>query len=246
MKYLMTFSYDGTAYEGYQIQKNKNTIQKVIEEKLTMIHSNQKVTISASGRTDKGVHALNQKAHFMFDKNINSEVLKNSLNKLLPKDIYVKNIITVNDDFHARFDVIQKEYEYKINLGEYNPIQHNYIFQYNKQLDIEAMEEAAIYLKGTRNFKAFTKVDEEKESYVRTIYQIDFELTNDILNITFVGNGFLRYMVRNIVGTLINVGEHKLLPNDIKEILNNKDRKKAGIKAPASGLYLKNVYYEHY
>lgn len=246
MKYLMTFSYDGTNYEGYQIQGNKKTIQKTIQDKLTMINSNNQVNISASGRTDKGVHALNQMAHFLLDKEINTNTLKNSLNKLLPDDIYIKDITQVDNDFHARFNVIKKEYEYKINLGEYNPIEKNYIYQYNKSLDIDAMRDAAIYIEGTHDFSAFTKIDEEKEDYVRTIYEINFSLEKNILTINFIGNGFLRYMVRNIVGTLVNVGEHKIMPHNINEILKEKQRKNAGIKAPACGLYLKSVLYKHY
>ena len=139
---------------------------------------------------------------------------------------------------------MEKEYEYKINLDEYNPLEKNYVYQYNKTLDIELMKEAAKHFEGTHDFKAFTKIDIEKENYIRTIYKIDFKLENNILIINFVGNGFLRYMVRNLVGTLINVGEHKINPININKILNDKD--KAGIKAPACGLYLKNVYYEHY
>ena len=243
MKYLMTFSYNGTYYDGYQIQNDKNTIQGVIEKNLTKINSNKKVKITASGRTDKGVHAINQKAHFILDKNIDENKLKNALNKLLPDDIYIKNIIKVNDDFHARFNVIKKEYIYKINLGEYNPIEKDYIFQYNKNLNIDKIEEAAKCLIGTHNFKSFTKIDEEKETYVRTIYNIELGIEKNILSIKFIGNGFLRYMVRNIVGTLINIGENKFTPEYINEIINSEDRKKAGIKAPACGLYLSNVYY---
>ena len=243
MKYLMTFSYDGSLYEGYQIQGNKKTIQHTIEKELTKINSNSKVNISASGRTDKGVHAYNQKAHFVLNKDIEPSILKNSLNKLLPNDIYIKNIEQVDNEFHARYDVIKKEYIYKINLGEYNPIESNYIFQYNKSLDIDKIKEALPLLKGTHNFKSFTKVDEEKESYIRTIYEIDYYLDSDILTFKFVGNGFLRYMIRNIVGTLINVGEGKIKPNEIEGIIKSCDRKKAGLKAPACGLYLNNVYY---
>ena len=243
MKYLMTFSYDGTLYEGYQIQGNKKTIQKTIQKELTKINSNEQVNISASGRTDKGVHANNQKAHFILNKTIDPNILKNSLNKLLPNDIYIKNIELVDDNFHARYDVIKKEYVYKINLGEYNPIQNNYIFQYNKSLDLNKIKEALPLLEGTHNFKAFTKVDEEKETYIRTIYKIDMELNDNILSFKFLGNGFLRYMIRNIVGTLINVGEGKINPNEISNIIQSCDRKKAGLKAPACGLYLNNVYY---
>lgn len=243
MKYLMTFSYDGTFYEGYQVQGNKKTIQKTIETELSKINSNHKVVISASGRTDKGVHANNQKAHFTLEKNIDPLLLRNSLNKLLPPDIYIKSIQIVDEEFHARYDVIKKEYIYKINLGEYEPTQNNYVYQYNKSLNLDKIKEALPSLKGTHDFRAFTKIEEEKENYIRTIFEINMELSNNILIFHFVGNGFLRYMIRNIVGTLINVGEGKIKPNQIKDIIESCDRKKAGLKAPACGLYLNNVYY---
>ena len=162
----------------------------------------------------------------------------------MPDDIYIKNIIKVDENFHARFNVIKKEYIYKINLGEYNPIEKDYIYQYNKNLNIDKIKEATKYLIGTHNFKGFTKVDEEKETYVRTIYDIELNIEKNILTLKFIGNGFLRYMVRNIVGTLINIGENKFNPEYIKEIIDTEDRKKAGIKAPACGLYLNNVYYK--
>jgi len=244
MRLLMTVSYDGTNYYGYQKQPNRRTIQEEIEKQLTKINSNKIVNISASGRTDRNVHAFNQKIHFDIEKkNINIKTLRRSLNKLIPNDIYIKNIIEVDDDFHARFSVKKKIYLYKINLGEYNPIERNYVYQLNRKIDIESMIKASKYLIGEHNFRAFTKVDDEKEDYVRNIYNIDFNLDNDILTITFEGNGFLRYMVRNLVGSLIDVGLNKIDINDIKIILESRDRKRAGLQAPACGLYLKDVIY---
>jgi len=242
MRYLMTFSYDGTNYNGYQKQLNKNTIQDNIEDNLSKI-LNQKISISSSGRTDAKVHAVNAKAHFDIDKKIDINKLRNSLNKLINNDIYIKDIIEVPNDFHARFNVIKKEYIYKINIGEYNPIDRNYIYQYNKILDIKKMKKASKYLIGTHDFKSFTKVDQIEKDYTRTIYNINFKLKNNILEITFIGNGFLRYMVRNLVGILIEVGNDKREISEIKEILEAKDRIKAGITAPPEGLYLKNVKY---
>jgi len=242
MRYLMTFSYDGTNYNGYQKQVNKNTIQDNIEDNLSKI-LNQKISISSSGRTYAKVHAVNAKAHFDIDKKIDINKLRNSLNKLINNDIYIKDIIEVPNDFHARFNVIKKEYIYKINIGEYNPIDRNYIYQYNKILDIKKMKKASKYLIGTHDFKSFTKVDQIEKDYTRTIYNINFKLKNNILEITFIGNGFLRYMVRNLVGILIEVGNDKREISEIKEILEAKDRIKAGITAPPEGLYLKNVKY---
>jgi len=246
MRYLMVFSYDGSKYYGYQKQPKKKTIQGEIEKVLKKINSEQKVDIHASGRTDAGVHALNQRAHFDMETKMTPDKLKHSINSLLPTDIYVKEIKEVEDDFHARFNVKAKEYIYKINMGEYDPIEKDYIYQYNKKLDVVEMERALKYLEGTHDFKSFTKADEEKEDFVRTIVQTTFirDLKNvNKISISFLGTGFLRYMVRNMVGTLIEIGEGKYKSEDIIRILEAKDRRKAGITAPPEGLYLKDVYY---
>jgi len=241
MKYLITFSYDGSKYNGYQKQPSKKTVQKEIEDVLTKINSNKSVSISSSGRTDRLVHALNQKAHFEM-KDMDLEKLKNSINKLLSSSIYVKKIEKVKDDFHARFDVKSKVYVYYINIGEYNPIEKDYVYQYNKNLDIEKMKEAIKYFEGMHNFRAFTKVEEEKD-FVRTIFKTNIEKDDDKIIITFEGNGFLRYMVRNMVGLLIEIGSLKRNSSDVQKIMDSLDRTKAGITAPAEGLYLKDVYY---
>lgn len=244
MRYLMTFSYDGTNYNGYQKQPDKCTIQDNIEKALTKINGNKNVIIHASGRTDAKVHALNQKAHFDLDMDIEPENLKKAINSLVGNDIYVKNIKKVEGDFHARFNVLKKEYVYKINLGEYNPIERNYVYQYNKPLNIEKIKVSSKFLIGEHNFKSFTKNNDLKNDYVRTIYDINIKLNNNILSLTFIGNGFLRYMVRNIVGTLIEIGEEKREIDSVKQILENENRIYAGKTASPVGLYLKDVKYE--
>lgn len=246
MRFFITFSYDGSKYKGYQKQPRAKTVQGELERVLKIINNDEKVSVSASGRTDAGVHALSQKAHFDLNTSITPEKLKGSLNSLLPPDIYVKNVLEVADDFHARFNVKAKEYIYKINMGEYNPIEKDYVYQYNKRLDIVEMERALKYLEGTHNFKSFTKADDEKDDYVRTIVQTN--LTRDmknlnIITISFLGTGFLRYMVRNMVGYLIEVGEGKHTSEDVIDVLNACDRTKAGITANPEGLYLKDVFY---
>lgn len=242
MRYLMTFSYDGSKYYGYQKQKDKKTVQQNLEENLTKIN-NETTHISSSGRTDRGVHALNQKAHFNLKKEIDVNILKNSLNKMINKDIYIKDIIKVEDEFHARYNVLEKEYIYKINIGEYDPIFKDYIFQLNKELNIEEMKKALKIFEGTHNFKTFTKVDEEKETYIRTIKKASLELENNIMTISFIGTGFLRYMVRNMVGFLIEVGLNKRKSAALLEIIKKEDRKELGITASPVGLYLKDVKY---
>ena len=246
MRFLITFSYDGSKYNGYQKQPNLNTIQDKLEEDLTNINDGKFVNVSDSGRTDAGVHAINQKAHFDLITKISCDNLRRALNSLLPDDIYIKDVINVNDDFHARFNVSAKEYIYKINMGEYNPIEKDYILQYNKRLDIVEMERALKYLEGTHDFKSFTSGDDIRDDYTRTIIQT--KLIRDLKNvntitISFLGTGFMRYMVRNLVGTLIQIGEGKYKSTDIIDILEAKDRRRAGTCAKACGLYLKDVFY---
>ena len=246
MKFFITFSYDGSSFNGYQKQPGKRTIQGEIEKVLKQINDNKKVDITASGRTDAGVHAINQKATFSLDVNISVDKLKKAMNSLLPRDIYIKKVENVSEEFHARYSANGKEYIYKINMGEYNPIDRNYIYQYNSKLDVVEMERALKYLEGTHNFKTFTKTDEEKDDYVRTISQTsiirDSKDVNQIV-ISFVGTGFLRYMVRNMVGTLIEIGEGKRKSEEIIEMLKKEDRRVAGKTANPEGLYLKNVFY---
>ena len=246
MRYLMTISYDGTLFSGYQKQPKERTVQKELEEALKEISGGKKIEVSSSGRTDAGVHAIAQRVHFDLDKEISLEKLAKGLNSLLPEDIFVRKVEEVPETFHARFSAIGKEYIYKLNMGEYNPLERNYVYQYNKKLDVVEMERAMKYLEGTHNFKSFTKTDEEREDYVRTISQTNLiRDSKDINKITmvFVGTGFLRYMVRNIVGTLIMVGEGKIKSEDVIEILKKEDRRAAGKTANSEGLYLKNVFY---
>ncbi len=241
MRFLIRFSYDGTNYSGYQKQPGLNTIEGKLEEALTKINNGVKTTITSTGRTDKKVHALSQYGHADINVSITEYKLKRALNSNLPEDIHVIDTKIVRDDFHARYNVIEKTYKYIMNLGECNPTERNYVFQYNYKLNISAMKEAIKYFKGTHDFRAFVTDNKEKENCIRTITETSIEEDNDKLIITFTGNGFMRYQVRNMVGILIKVGENKLEPNKIKEIIESKDRLKAGKTAPAEGLYLVDV-----
>lgn len=240
MRYFMRFSYNGSKFNGFQKQVDKRTVQGDLESVLSKIF-NENIRVVASGRTDAGVHAYNQCLHFDSSKEVDFDKLKFSLNCLL-HNIYVKELYSVPDDFHARYDCTKKEYIYKINVGEFDPIYEEYIYQYNKSLDIEKMKDACMYLIGEHDFRSFTSLDYEKNC-VRTIYSIDISIENDIIYIDFVGNGFLKYMVRNMVGLLIEVGSNNRNVEDVKKILDSMDRKEAGICAPSMGLYLANVYY---
>lgn len=242
MRYLMHFSYDGSAFSGYQVQKNKRTVEGEMESVLTKLNHQNPLKIYASGRTDAKVHALGQTAHFDFEQ-IDVENFTYKLNKLLPKDIYVEKVEEVSPDFHARYTAKKKTYVYKMNCGEYNPFERNYVYQFCQKLNLEKMKEASMYFLGEHDFTSFTKRGREYENTIREIYAISFDMVDDVLEITFCGNGFLQYMVRNMVGVLIEVGTLKREPIQVEEILKKKDRRCAGFTAEPVGLYLKSVEY---
>lgn len=245
MRFLIKFSYDGTNYSGYQYQPNLDTIQERLENALQIINNNKKTAITATGRTDKGVHALCQYAHADLDVDITEYKLKRALNSNLPADIHIINTYKVPNDFHARYNVTSKEYKYYINLGEYNPLERNYVFQYNYKLDVSTMQSAIKVFEGTHDFRAFVTENKEKENCIRTITATSIKEQNNKLIITFKGNGFLRYQIRNMVGILIKVGENKISTADVEKILESKDRTTSGKTAPAVGLYLTNVTYKN-
>lgn len=240
MRYLITFSYDGTLFYGYQKQPNLRTIEGELESALTYINGGKEVVIHSSGRTDRKVHALNQKAHFDLDKEITLYKLKCALNTYIGNDIYVKDVEIVPNDFHARYMVKRKTYSYKINMGEYNPLERNYVYQYNKQLDIKRISTEIKYLVGTHDFSSFANMEDKKESYIRTIYDAYVDVEDNIVTITFVGDGFLKYQIRNMVGCLIETSTKN---RSIKDILEKKDRTLFGKIAPGEGLYLKDIEY---
>lgn len=244
MRYLIKFSYDGSNYAGFQTQKGLNTIQEKLEEAASIVNNHQKTPIVATGRTDKGVHALCQYAHVDIGVNITEKKLKRALNSNLPEDIHVIETKVVDDSFHARYQVKEKEYQYKLNMGEYNPLERNYVFQYNYKLNVEKMKEAITYFIGEHDFRAFVTDNKEKENCIRKITKANIEKKDNQLTITFKGNGFLRYQVRNMVGVLIKVGEEKISPETVEKIIESKDRTKAGKTAPPEGLYLVNIKYK--
>ena len=241
MRYLIKFSYDGSSYSGFQTQKGLNTIQGQMEEALKKINNGKKTDLVATGRTDKGVHALSQYGHADIEVNITEKKLKRALNSNLPDDIHVIETKQVENDFHTRYQVKEKTYRYIINLGEYNPIERNYVFQYNHKLNVEKMKEAIKYFIGEKDFRAFVTENKEKENCIRKIEEATIKEKENKLIITFRGNGFLRYQVRNMVGILIKVGEEKISPEIVEKIIESKDRTKSGKTAPAQGLYLVNV-----
>lgn len=243
MRYFMIFTYDGSNYGGYQKQVRTKTIQGEIEKVLKVINT-KAVSIHSSGRTDAKVHAYKQTAHFDLEININPSNLVKAMNSMLPGDIYVRSITLVDDDFHARFNASGKEYVYKINLGDYNPFEKDYILQYNKPLDLVELERGLTYFEGPHNFKSFVKSNPDILNYNREIYNTKLERDGEYIYIYFRGNGFMRYMIRNMIGTLLEIGEGKRASDEIIKILENQNRNQAGKTANPEGLYLNEVFYD--
>ena len=242
MRYLINLTYDGSKFYGYQVQNDKKTVEGELEKVLSKIFNKPINTIGAS-RTDRGVHAINQYCHFDVDKDVNTKNLTHSMNSLLGKGIFIKKITKVDDGFHARYDVIKKEYIYKINMGEYNPLDEEYILQYNKKIKKELLDEFIKYMNGKHNFKSFTS-DKDKENYEREI-TIDYKIQNKILYLRFESSGFLRYMIRNIVGLLLDINEGKKSVSDINKIFESKMRTSLGLCADGVGLYLNKIEYKN-
>ena len=240
MKCLASVSYDGSKFYGFQRLNEEQSVQKELERVLTKINKSN-VEVKGAGRTDRGVHAIDQKIHFELDVNIPIDHVKEAMNSLLNPYVYVNSVCEVDDDFHARFSVVKKQYDYVINMGEYNPIKEDYLYNYNRKLNIDKMKEASSYLLGAHSFKAFTAG--ERDNYDSIIYDISFEIKDNILTISFIGKSFYRYMVRNLVGALIIVGEEKCEPKDIKTTLEKGENTINYITAPSNGLYLKEIMY---
>lgn len=240
MKYLISIAYDGSKFFGFQRLKGHDTVQKKIEDALSII-AKEKIEIKGAGRTDRGVHAHDQKATCELNINIDEEHLKLALNSLIAPYIYITDVQVVDDNFHPRFYVLKKEYIYKINLGEYNPLFYDYIFEPNYKLNIDKMEECSKIFIGIHSFKNFTAG--ERTNYECIIYNIEFKESNNILEIKFTGKSFYRYMVRNLVGAMLDVSNNKASLEDIKEALEHPEIKKQFKTAIPNGLYLNKIEY---
>lgn len=239
----LTVEYDGSGYCGWQVQPNGTSIQELIEEKIAVI-TQERVRLTGSGRTDAGVHALNQVANFRTESLIPCDNLLRGLNSMLPPDIVVKDLRDVEESFHARYDAKTKVYFYNIlNCRVRSALQHRYSWHIRDILDREAMQDAGSRLVGTHDFSSFCAADSDTVNHVRTIVALSVEKKVPMIVVTVEANGFLRHMVRNIVGTLVDVGRGTGKASDIDAILEAKDRSAAGVTAPPQGLFLKEVRY---
>ena len=240
----LVIEYDGKDFNGWQKQPNKLNIQGTIEKAIETI-TKEKVDLIASGRTDAGVHALGQVANFKTNSNIPIDKFAIAINSNLKKSIIIKSAEEVDERFHSRLSCKKKTYRYIINNSKYGTaIYRNLETCIKEKLDIEKMKEAIKYFEGEHDFKGFKASGTSSKSSVRTIYKAEvIEKENDRIYIELTGNGFLYNMVRIIVGTLVEVGIGKIKPEDIKKIIESKDRKNAGKTLPPQGLYLLKVDY---
>ncbi|HEX2927765.1 MAG TPA: tRNA pseudouridine(38-40) synthase TruA [Ruminiclostridium sp.] len=243
-KIKLTIEYDGTNYHGWQIQKNARTVQEVIEKAISRLLKDN-VGITGCSRTDVGVHAYGQVAHFLTDSNIPGDKFSYAINNLLPDDIVVKHSEEVPEDFHARYSTKGKKYRYLIyNAPHASAIMRNRSCHVRPGLNIEEMQKAAGYFIGEHDFAAFQATGGQVRSTVRQIYSMEVSQNEDnLICLEVSGNGFLYNMVRIIAGTLIYVGMGKLCEAEIPAIIKGLDRKKAGKTAPSQGLYLMEIYY---
>ena len=240
MRYLMKVSYDGSGFYGFQRLNEYRTVQKVLEEALGVINKGE-VLVKGASRTDKGVHAYGQMIHFDIDYDIPADRLMYAVNRILDNDIRVLDCKKVGNDFHARFNVKRKKYVYKINLGDFDCLKSRYFLQVYEKLDIDKMRECAKVFLGCHDFRNF--VAGERDNYLMCVEDIKFNMNNDIFEIEFLGKSFYRYMVRNMVGAMLEVGMHKKEICDVSKMLDDYMIKKQMMTAPACGLYLMDIEY---
>lgn len=231
-------SYDGSIFFGYQKQPKGNTVQDAIESALFKI-TKEKTQIHSSGRTDRGVHAYNQVFHFDTESSIEPESFQRVLNSYLPEGIYIKESVEVHETFHSRYDIESKQYVYKINKSEFDVIMRNYEY-YPGDIDYNLFKAEIKSIEGTHDFTSLTKTNTLDNT--RTIFETEFVENDHYLYVYITGNGFLRYMVRNIIATAITVAK-KRTPFTLLQIIKKKDNTIIKDIAPAGGLYMYKVKY---
>ncbi|WP_269759968.1 tRNA pseudouridine(38-40) synthase TruA [Streptococcus dysgalactiae] len=246
-RYKATISYDGTLFSGFQRQSHARTVQEEIEKTLQKLASGQPVPIHGAGRTDAGVHAYGQVIHFDLPQKRDLEKLRFALDTQTPDDIDVVDLAIVADDFHCRYQKHSKTYEFLVDNGRpKNPMMRHYATHYPYPLDINKIQEAIKDLVGTHDFTGFTAAGTSVENKVRTITEATLvqDDKTGFLVFTFSGNGFLYKQVRNMVGTLLKIGNGRMPVEQIKVILDSKNRQLAGPTPAGNGLYLKEIRYE--
>ena len=241
IKYACGVEYIGTHYKGWQSQDNQDTIQDSIEDALSQV-ANKKTRIHSAGRTDTGVHACGQIFHFLSDAKRNEKQWIDGMNSNLTKDISIQWVKTVNDDFDARRSAIHRTYIYLVNNQAFDVFYHERSLYVRQKLDLTSMIEASKYLIGRHDFSSFRASSCQSKNPVREMMEIEIK-SNRLISIEFRANAFLHHMIRNIIGTLLEVGIGSINPLEMKHILEARDRTKAYKTSPSSGLYLVNIEY---
>lgn len=248
MRYALVIEYDGSNYHGFQRQSTLPSVQQALEEALSL-KLQENITVTASGRTDAGVHALGQVVHFDCSKTLDCEDFGYRMNPLLPRDIAIKKCVAVDESFHARFGAKRKTYVYRVYLSRiHSPLKQRYNHVCFYSLDIPLMQKACEYFVGTHDFRSFMLSSAQVKTTVRTIYDLHIEVSEEgrQLDFVFTGNGFLHNMVRAITGTLIDLGRGRFTLEAIPKIIESRKRSDAGKTLEGGGLYLKEVVYEGY
>ena len=244
MRILGVCSYKGTNYYGWQKQVGFVSVQSTIEEVLSKVYDSP-ISITGSGRTDAGVHALRQYFHFDTEKEKDLKQLAYSLNKMLPEDIKIISFEKVSDDFHARYNAKRKIYEYRIVLKNKDPFQDQLACIYPMEFDFDLFKKALDKFVGKHNYQDFTSKEEDEGGFIREIYGIKVDKKDNNISVVFEGNGFMRYQIRNMIGAALNVANKKesldFIDYHLKE---DKNREIISYKAPANGLYLVDVLYK--
>lgn len=243
MRYFIKLAYNGTHYHGWQCQPNASSVQEMMNKAVSTL-LNTEINLMGAGRTDSGVHAKEMYAHFDLETSFDIPNLVHKLNSYLPKDIAVYDIIPVQDEAHTRFDATKRTYEYYINTFK-DPFLQEQSWYFHQSLDLDLMNEAAELLFNYTDFQCFSKVNTDVNTFDCTIFEANWKQENGKLIFTISANRFLRNMVRAIVGTLINIGLHKITLADFNAIIKSKNRDKAGFSVPAHGLYLTKIEYDY-
>jgi tRNA pseudouridine38-40 synthase len=240
----LLIEYDGTNYLGWQVQPNGPTIQGILEEKLGLL-TGKPIQLFGSGRTDSGVHALGQVAHFKTESRMDLRSMQRALNSLLPRDMVIQKIEEVEEGFHARKHSKSKIYEYRIlNRNIRSAFHRGYVWHIPQELNLTEIKKATKILIGEHDFSAFRTVGSPTRTTVRRVIRAEWKRGREgFIRFEIEANGFLKQMVRSIIGTLVEVGRGKISAEEFRRILQSKDRKKAGPTAPAHGLFLKEVKY---
>ena len=243
MRYFIQLAYNGTPYHGWQYQPNASSVQETLNKAFSVV-LNTEINLMGAGRTDTGVHAKEMYAHFDLDMPFDIPNLVHKLNSYLPKDIVIYAVFPVSNEAHSRFDATKRTYEYHINTFK-NPFLQEQSWYFHQPLDIELMNEAAQLLLNHTDFQCFSKVNTDVNTFDCTIFEAYWKQEKDSLIFTISANRFLRNMVRAIVGTLVNIGLHKITLADFEAIIESKNRDKAGFSVPAHGLYLTKIEYDY-